>query len=238
MPNRRVSACHSVILGLLLPLALTVQGCMIIPWLGVIGIDRTRVSDIEFQSFENSWVVAPEERQRLVSMKSIAVMPFSGDPMMAERWATVLQEMTDLRVLSPADATRYMVDQREQIGVALRMRMNPPVDCVLTGHVVAQETQKSFAGLKARSSQRLYLHLVSDSGVLMWKTELPYTIVMGTKNLDEYMVTKALLTHLRASPNELGLSELGALNKRAISRSPDDASDHQMARPLPGAEHP
>jgi hypothetical protein len=234
MPNRRVCVCHSVILGLLLPLALTMQGCMIIPWLGVIGIDRTRVSDIEFQSFENSWVVAPEERQRLVSMKSIAVMPFAGDPMMAERWATVLREMTDLRVLGPADATRYMEDSNGQIGLAQWMRVNSQVDCVLTGYVVGQESQNSFAGLKERSSQRLYLHLASDSGVLMWKTELLYTIVTGAKNLDEYMVTKALLSHVRAHPNELGFGELGAFNKRSISRSLDNVSEHQMARPLPG----
>lgn len=238
MPNRRVRVCHAVILGLLLPLVLTIQGCMIIPWLGVIGIDRARVSDIEFQSFENSWVVAPEERQRLTLMKSIAVMPFAGDPMMAERWATVLREMTDLRVLSPADATRYMVDHHDQIGLAQRMRVNPQVDCVLTGHVVSQEAQKSFAGIKERASQRLYLHLVSDSGVLMWKTELPYTIVTGAKNLDEYMVTKTLLTHVKAHLNELWFGELGAFNKRTVSRSLDDAPDHQMARPLPETEQP
>ena len=45
-------------------------------WLGTVGIDRTRTSDIEFQSFENSWVVAPQERQHLGLVKSIAVMPF------------------------------------------------------------------------------------------------------------------------------------------------------------------
>jgi hypothetical protein len=210
---------------------------MIIPWLGAIGIDRARVSDIEFQSFENSWV-APEERQRLASKKSIAVMPFAGDPMMAERWAAVLREMTDLRVLSPSDATRFMEDHHGQIGLGQRMPLNSQVDCVLTGHVVGQETQKSFAGIKERSSQRLYLQLVSDSGVLMWKTELLYTMVTGAKNLDEYMVTKALLTHVRAYPNELGLGELGAFDKQSISRSLDDASEQQMARPLPGTEHP
>lgn len=238
MPNRRVRVCHTVILGLLLPLALTIQGCMIIPWLGAIGIDRARASDIEFQSFENSWVVAPIERQRLASMNSIAVMPFTGDPMMAERWAAVLREMTDLRVLSPSDATRFMEDHHGQIGLGQRMRLNSQVDGVLTGHVVGQETQKSFAGIKERSSQRLYLQLVSDSGVLMWKTELPYTMVTGAKNLDEYIVTKALLTHVRAHPNELGFGELGASNQRRILRSLDDAPDHQMARPLPGTEHP
>ena len=72
-------------------------------WLGTVGIDRTRTSDIEFQSFENSWVVAPQERQHLGLVKSIAVMPFVGGPVMAEWWTSVLREMTDLRVVSPSD---------------------------------------------------------------------------------------------------------------------------------------
>jgi len=69
---------------------------------------------------------------------------------------------------------------------------------VLIGHVIGQAPQKSFVGLKEHSSQRLHLQLLSDSGTLMWKTELPYTIITGAKGLDEEMVTKALLTHVRA----------------------------------------
>jgi hypothetical protein len=118
------------------------------------------------------------------------------------------------------------------------MRLSSEVDCVLTGYVVGHEAQKSFSGLKERSSQRLYLHLASDSGGIMWKTELPYTIVTGAKNLDEYMVTKTLLTHVRAHPDELWFGELEAFNKRSMSRFLDDASEHQMARPLPETEHP
>jgi hypothetical protein len=92
--------------------------------------------------------------------------------------------------------------------------------------------------LKERSSQRLYLHLVNNSGTLIWKTELPYTIVTGAKDLDEGIVTKALLTHVKAQANELGFAELVALNKRTVSRSLHDASDHQMAGPLRGIERP
>ncbi len=79
------------------------QDCWAMVWLGTVGIDRTRTSDIEFQLFENSWVVAPQERQHLGLVKSIAVMPFVGGPVMAERWTSVLREMTDLRVVSPSD---------------------------------------------------------------------------------------------------------------------------------------
>jgi hypothetical protein len=183
-------------------------------------------------------VVAPQKRQHLGSVKSIAVMPFAGDPVMAERWTTVFREMTDLRVVSPSDATRYGITGHGQIGLAQRMSAESHVDCVLIGSVAGQEPKKSFAGLKESSSQRLYLHLVSDSGALMWKTELSYTIVKGAKDLDEEMVTKALLTHVRAHANELGLAELGATTMQAASRSLRDTPDNQMARPLPGFERP
>jgi hypothetical protein len=238
MPNRRLRVHHTVILGPLLLSALAMQGCLAIVWLGAVGIDRTRTSDIEFQSFENSWAVAPQKRQHLGSVKSIAVMPFAGDPVMAERWTTVFREMTDLRVVSPSEATRYGITGHGQIGLAQRMSAESHVDCVLIGSVAGQEPKKSFAGLKESSSQRLYLHLVSDSGALMWKTELSYTIVKGAKDLDEEMVTKALLTHVRAHANELGLAELGATTMQAASRSLRDTPENQIARPLPGFERP
>lgn len=222
---------RTAILGLLLLSAFGMQGCLAIVWLGAVGIDMTRTSDIEFHPFENSSVVVPQERQHLTSVKSIAVMPFVGDPVMAARWTAVFREMTDLRVVSPSDATRYGVSDHGQIALAQRMSAESHVDCVLIGNVTGQEPKKSFAGLKESSSQRLYLHLVSDSGTLMWKTELPYTMVKGAKDLDEEMVTKALLTHVRAHANELGLAELGARNQRTASRSLREGSDNQMARP-------
>lgn len=153
-------------------------------------------------------------------------MPFTGDPVMAERWVAVFRDITDLRVLSPSDATRSGVPDHGPIGPARRMNSESQVDCVLIGNVAGQAPQKGFAGLKERSSHRLYLQLVSDSGTIMWKTELPFTIVTGAKDLDEGIVTKALLTHVRAQANELGFTELGALDKRAISRSLHDAPDY------------
>jgi hypothetical protein len=234
MPNRRVRVHHIALLGLLLLSALSMQGCLGIVWLGAVGIDRTRTSDIEFQSFENSWVVAPQERQHLGLVKSIAVMPFVGDPVMAEHWAAVFREITDLRVVGPSDATRYGVSDHGQIGLAQRMSAESQVDCVLIGNVAGQEPKRSFAGLKESSSQRLYLHLMSRSGTLMWQTELSYTIVKGAKDLDEEMVTKALLTHVRAHVNELGLAELGATTMQAASQSSRDTPDNPMAGPLPG----
>src|SRR6185295_7390295 len=153
MPNRRLRLCHISIFGLLLFSALAMQGCLAVVWLGAVGIDVTRSSDIEFQSFENSWVDAPPEQQHLGAVKSIAVMPFDGDPVMARRWTAVFREMTNLRVVSLSDATRHGVSDHGQLGQAHRMSAESHVDCVLIGNVAGQEPKKSWAGLKERSSQ-------------------------------------------------------------------------------------
>jgi hypothetical protein len=229
---------RTAILGLQLLSALTMQGCVAIVWLGVVGSDMTRTSDIQFHPFENSSVVATQERQHLASIKGIAVMPFVGDPVMAERWTAVLQQMTDLRVVSPSDATWYGVSDHDQVGLAQRMSAEFHVDCVLFGSVASQEPQKIFAGLKESSSQRLYLHLVNAEGTLMWKTELPFTMVKGAKDLDEEIATQALLTHVRAQANEVGLAELGARNQRTASRSLREGFDLQIAQPSPMVERP
>jgi hypothetical protein len=165
-------------------------------------------------------------------------MPFGGDPVMAERWAAVFRDMTDLRVVSPSDTVRYGVFDHGQIGLTQRTGAESQVDCVLIGNVVGQESMKSFAGLKESSSQRLYLYLMNDSGALLWKTELSYTIIKGAKDLDEAMVTRALITHVRAHANELGLAELGAKNQHAASRSSREEFDHYRAQSIPELERP
>lgn len=229
---------RTAILGLLLLSATALQGCLAMVWLGAVGIDMVRSSDFEFQSFENSWMVAPQERRNLGLVKNITVMPFIGDPMMAERWIDIFREVSDVHVVGSSDATRYGGFNHEAIGLAQRMRAESQADYVLIGNVADQEPQKSLAGLKERSSRRLYLHLVSAEGTLMWKTELPFTIVKGTKDLDEAMVTKALLTHVRAHANELGLAGLGKRNRQTASRSLREEIAHHRAQSLPQLERP
>lgn len=238
MPNRRVRVHHTVFLGFLLLSVSAMQGCLGVVWLGAVGIDSARTSDIEFQAFENSWMVAPDERQHLGLVQSIAVMPFVGDPVMAERWAAVFRKITDLRVVSPSDAIRYGVSEHGKNRLAKRMSAESQVDCVLIGNVAGQEPVKSFAGLKESSSQRLYLYLMNDSGALLWKTELSYTIVHGAKDLDEAMITRALLTHVRTHADELGLAELGTRIQQAASRSLSEEFDHYRAQSIPELERP
>jgi len=218
MPMRIVRVHHVSVLGLLFLSVMAMQGCLAIVWLGAVGVDMTRTSEIEFQPFENTWMVALQERQQLGVVKSIAVMPFAGDPVMAERWTAVFREMTDLRVVGPSEATQHRISEQGRIEPGQRS-VESQVDCVLIGKVADQEPTKTFAGLKESSSRRLYLHLVSDSGTLMWKTELPYAIEKGAKDLDEGVVTKALLTHVRAHADDIGLAELGVRTQRIASRS-------------------
>ena len=217
--------------ALLLCSALAMHGCLAVVWLGAVGIDMTRTSDIEFQSFENSWALAPQERPRRGLVKSIAVMPFLGDTVTAERWTAVFQQLPDLRVVSQSNAARrgHLNDQHafskrltdfERIGLAQRMSVALQVDYVLFGTVIGQEAQESFAGLKERSSWRLSLRLMSAEGALIWKTELPFILVKGAKDLDEEMVTQALLTHVRAHAHETELAELGARHQSTASRFP------------------
>ena len=199
-------------------------------WLGVVGIDTIRISDIEFYPFENSSVLVQQERQHLARVKSIAVIPFVGDPLMADRWTAVLQQLTELRVVSPSNVTRQRHLNaattefpnrltNQQIELAQEMSAEYQVDCVLIGNVAGREPQNSFAGFKERSSRRLYLHLVSGEGSLMWKTELPFTLAKGAKDLDEEIMTRALLAHVRAHANEIGLADLKARNQQTASRS-------------------
>jgi len=120
--------------------------------------------------------------------------------MMAERWATVFHELSDRRERMKAQALTV------QRGSTISQ-----IDGVLTGDIAVQELTSSLAGLKETSSQRLHLRLMSSAGVLLWETELPYTVVSGAKNLDEAMVTNALLAQVRMQEHELGLTELGTI---------------------------
>ena len=208
-----VHSYRTSILGVLLLSAFAMQGCVAAVWLGAVGIDTILISDIEYHPFENSSVLVPQGRQHLERVKSIAVMPFVGDPPMAEGWTAVLQQLTDLRVVSPSNLTQQehlnadnetpnsLTDQ--QIRGAQQMSAEHQVDCVLIGNVGGQEPQSHFAGLKRSSSRRLYLYLVSAEGSLMWKTELPFTVSKGAKDLNEDMMTRALLAHVRAYASEL-----------------------------------
>src|SRR5581483_503327 len=249
MPKYRLRVHHTAVLGLLLHSAFGMQGCLAITWLGAVGIHMTRTSDIEFRSFENSWAVAPQERHHLGLVKSIAVMPFVGDPAMAEQWIAVLQHMTDLRVVSLSGATRQghlnvnlKFSPRSadlgQIGLAKRISTEFQVGLRAVGECGRSRGADESCGITGEFPAEALLHLISAEGSLLWKTELPYMIVKGAIDLDEEMVTHALLIHVLAQANEVGLAELGAGHRQAASRFLRDRSDHQQTQLSPAVERP
>jgi hypothetical protein len=209
------------LLGILFSSAILMQGCAVVAWLGIVCADVARCSDVKFESFEHSWVAPPEERQQ-VHLKHLAVAPFVGDIRMAEWWATVLAQATDRYVISPAEVisrlppnvltqlTQSTTDQ-DDIALAPQLSRDIQVDGVLFGRVVDEPPQKTFWGLKVRYPQRLFLHLVSAEGTLLWKGELPFLAVKGTKEVDEEVVKRTLLTHITTHAKELGWTELGLI---------------------------
>ena len=92
---------------------------------------------------------------------------------------------------------------------ATNFSRNIQADAVLFGRVVSKPPRKAFWGLKERYPKRLYLHLVSAEGTVLWKAELPFAVVKGTKDIDEEIVKRVLLTHVRTHAKELGWTELG-----------------------------
>jgi hypothetical protein len=205
--------------GMLFFSAILMQGCSVLAWLGLVCADVATCSDVEFESFEHAWVAPPEARQQ-VPLKHIAVAPFVGDLRMADWWATVLGQATDRHVVSPAEIssrlapnvltqlTQSTTDQ-DDIALTPQLSRDIQVDGVLFGRVVGEPPQKAFWGWKMSYPGRLFLHLVSAEGMLLWKGELPFTVVKGTKDIDEDMVKRTLLTHIRTHAKELMWTELG-----------------------------
>lgn len=210
---------HISLAGMLFFSAILMQGCSVLAWVGILCADVVLCSDVEFEAFEHPWVAPPEARQQVL-LKHIAVAPFVGDLRMADWWATVLGQATDRHVISPAEVASHLpanvltqltqsTTDQDDIALAPQVSRDIQVDGVLFGRVVSKPPQKAFWGSKERYPKRLYLHLVSAEGTLLWKAELPFTVVKGTKEIDEEIVKRVLLTHIRTHAKELGWTELG-----------------------------
>ena len=199
--------------------AILMQGCSVLAWVGIMSADVALRSDVEFESFEQAWVAPPEARQQ-VPLKHIAVAPFVGDLRMADWWATVLGQATDRHVISPAEVASHLpanvltqmtqsTTDQDDIALAPQVSRDTQADAVLFGRVVSKPLRKAFWGSKERYPKRLYLHLISEEGTLLWKAELPFAVVKSTKEVDEEVVKRILLTHVRTHAKELGWTELG-----------------------------
>ena len=213
--------------GMLLFSVILMQGCSVLAWVGIMCADVTLCSDVEFESFERAWVAPSEVRQK-VPLKHIAVAPFVGDLRMADWWATVLGQVSDRHVIGPAEVAGHLppnvltqltqsTTDQDDIALETQIRRDIQADAVLFGRVVSKPPQKAFWGSKERYPKRLYLRLVSAEGTVLWKAELPFAVVKGTKDIDEEIVKRVLLTHVRTHAKELGWTELGLV---AVDRGP------------------
>ena len=160
----------------------------------------------------------------------MAVLPVEGDPGMGARLATLLQQETALRVEVPtsieagvtaADPRSATDDDADCSTLAKEVTRDLGVDTVLVSRVAAgSPSHPRDWGRKVEGSQRLYLYLVNRDGHMLWKDELPFTLVKGCTSAQEASVQTDLSDHVMQHVKELRLDELGYLPKKALYRTP------------------
>ena len=197
--------------------------------MAVVGFDWGRADEVIFAPFEHSWVAQgglEQESNGMTTLASIAVVPFEGDVDMGTRVAAVLQQETVLRVEyvveqsgnAEAPAIRQIESNeflREAMAQTVSHEAN--VDAVLFGRADGVSHHPSDWGWNGRESRRLSLFLVDRHGRLLWKDELPYTVVKGGKPPLENTVQVDLADRVMKHIEELHLDDLGYLPKKLLS---------------------
>lgn len=191
------------------------QGCLAVAWVAAVGVDSLRSSDITFWPFEQSWVSQTKtavDNSDMLSLTSVALLPVQGDDEMRSRLAQIFQQQTTLRVASttqPEDEIADSLTDDDRSALAKDLTRELVVDAVLFGRVSEISAHPSDWGWKQEESRRLYLHLVDYEGRLLWKDELPYTVIIGAKPPIEHAVQTSLTHHLMDHVRDLGLDDLG-----------------------------
>ena len=213
-------------LSLVVTGAVLLQGCLAGAWVAAVAVNTMKSSHITFWPFEQSWV-APwdqsSDAMRNSKVTSVAVLPVEGDPEMGARLATVLQQETTLRVESPAtveagvsetDPRSTQADDADRSALAKAITRELGVDTVLVSRVTGSPSHPGDWGWKAEGSRRLYLYLVNHDGRLLWKDQLPFTLVKGSTPPLESSVQVDLADHMMRHVKKLHLDELGYLPKK------------------------
>lgn len=212
---KALEAVRAGVLCLLASGGLMLQGCLAGAWLTAVSVDSLRSSDTTFRPFEQSWVSAekPSEILGNSSLTSIAVAPVEGDVEMAARLSKILQRQTALRVESswPADQmpAEPLQDDAGRAESAKSISRRLAVDAVLFGRVAGAESHPSDWGWKNKDLRRLCLYLLDRDGHLLWKDELPFTLITRAKPFIEHSVQAALDRHLMDHVRDLGLDNIG-----------------------------
>ena len=160
----------------------------------LMAVDTMKSGHITFWPFEQSWV-APRDRSnnamRYSKVTSVAVLPVEGDTEMRARLAALLQQETALRVEVSMGSSAVVaetvprsaraVDDKDRSTLAKEITRDLGVDTVLMSRVLPVSPLSSERlGAETEGSRRLYLYLVNHKGHLLWKDELPFTLVPGS----------------------------------------------------------
>lgn len=240
LTTTRVGGRHNnwarvITLSLVVTGSFLLQGCLAGAWVALVSVDSMKSSNVTFGPFEQSWVAPQDQLSDAVKnlkVTSIAVLPVEGDPEMGARLATLLQQETALRVEVPksvvdgvtaADPRLANVDAVDRGTLAKEVTRDLGVDTVLVGRVAGSPSHPGDWGWKAEGSRRLYLYLMNRDGDLLWKDELPFTLVKGSTSPEEGSVQTDLSDHVMQHVKELRLDELGYLPKKTIYKIPKKA---------------
>ena len=222
----RCNRLNVMTLSLVLTGSFLLQGCLAGAWVAVVAMDSMRSSNVTFWPFEQSWVALKDQSSdgvRRSKVKSVAVLPAEGDPEMGARLAAVLRQETTLRVEVPeivgagfsgADPRSEEVDDAGRSALAKEITLKLGVDTVLVSRVTGSPSHPSDWGLKTEGSRRLYLYLVNHDGLLLWKDELPFTLVKASQPSLDASMQDDLTYHVMQHVKKLRLDELGYLPKK------------------------
>ena len=226
----RLGRVRIMTLSLIVAGSFLLQGCLAGAWVAMVAVDSMRSSNATFEPFEQSWVAQQDHSSNAVpnsKVTSVAVLPVEGDPEMGARLATLLQQETTLRVESPmvveaeataADPRSIHADDADRSALAKEVTRDLDVDTILVSRVAGAPSHPSDWGWKAEGSRRLYLYLVNRDGRLLWKDELPYTLVNGSTPPMEASLQIDLAQHVMQHVKALRLDELGYLPNKEKRR--------------------
>ena len=112
------------------------------------------------------------------------------------------------------DPRSTQADDADRSALAKEITRDMGVDTVLVSRVSGSPSHPSDWGWKAEGSRRLYLYLIAHDGRLLWKDELPFTLVKGSTPPLESSVQVDLAAHVMQHVKKLHLDELGYLPKK------------------------
>ena len=207
--------------GAVLAFSLSQQGCLAAAWVVAVAADSLRTSEVTFWPFEQSWVSSKPSAEVTdrSSLTRLAVLPIDGDHEMSNRLTQILRRQTALDVVAPSNFNRPtsgLADEaRLRAFLAKELSRDLKVDAILLGHVAGALSRPAGWGWKEEESRRLFLYLMASDGQVLWKDELPFTIVTGSKPAIEDVVQTSLSNHLMDHVRELGLDDLGYLPRKS-----------------------